>query len=211
MNDQLASRRAALLLLAAACLPLRRAAAALPPDDAETVERIERYLSGITTLSARFDQLNPDGTRSTGTVHLQRPGKMRFDYDPPSRILLIATDWRLIFWDGSIEQQNVIPLKQTPLGFLLGRSSELDRAYEVIGVERRGGEVDVTLVLAESPDQGSATVTFAEAPIELRRWSVTDAQGLVTRLLLDEVSLGEALDPNLFVWRDPRIFGPPDD
>jgi outer membrane lipoprotein-sorting protein len=205
-------RRHALALLAAALtLAGGPVGAALPPDDAATVERIQRHLSSITTLQARFEQLNPDGSISSGTLHIQRPGKMRFDYDPPSQILLIATDWRLIFWDGSIEQQNVIPISQTPLGFLLGRSAELDAAYEVIGVSRRYGEIDVTLVLAENPDAGSATVTFADEPLELRRWSVLDAQGLVTRVLLEDVRIDQPVDPKLFVWRDPQVFGPPRD
>jgi outer membrane lipoprotein-sorting protein len=205
------TRRHALALLATALASAGPAGAALPPADADTVERIQRHLSSITTLQARFEQLNPDGSTSSGTVYIQRPGKMRFDYDPPSQILLIATDWRLIFWDGSIEQQNVIPISQTPLGFLLGRSAELDAAYEVIGVSRRYGEIDVTLVLAENPDAGSATVTFADEPLELRRWSVLDAQGLVTRVLLEDVRIDQPVDPKLFVWRDPQVFGPPRD
>src|SRR6478609_7380843 len=86
------------------------ARSALPPTDAQTVQRVETYLSGIRTLAARFQQLNPDGGTATGKLYIQRPGKMRFDYDPPSKVLLIATDWRLIFWDGSIKQQNVIPV-----------------------------------------------------------------------------------------------------
>ena len=205
------SRRRTLALLATALALPAAASAALPPADAATVERIQRHLSAIATLQARFEQLNPDGSTSSGRVYIQRPGKMRFDYDPPSQILLIATDWRLIFWDGSIQQQNVIPLSQTPLGFLLGRSAELDAAYEVMGVSRRYGEIDVTLVLAESPDAGSATVTFAEEPLELRRWSVLDAQGLVTRVLLEDVHIDQPVDPKLFVWRDPQLFGPPRD
>lgn len=204
-------RRDLLALVAAAFARPSSARAALPPADAATVERIQRHLSSIKTLQARFEQLNPDGSTSSGTVHIQRPGKMRFDYDPPSQILLIATDWRLIFWDGSIAQQNVIPISQTPLGFLLGRSAELDAAYEVIGVSRRYGEIDVTLVLAENPDAGSATITFADEPLELRRWSVLDAQGLVTRVLLEDVRIDQPLDPKLFVWRDPQVFGPPQD
>ncbi len=205
------SRRHALALVGIALTLAGRAGAALPPADADTVERIQRYLSSITTLQARFEQFNPDGSTSSGRLHIQRPGKMRFDYDPPSQILLIATDWRLIFWDGSIQQQNVIPIAQTPLGFLLGRSAELDAAYEVIGVSRRYGEIDVTLVLAENPDAGSATVTFADEPLELRRWSVLDAQGLVTRVLLEDIRIDQPVDPKLFVWRDPQVFGPPQD
>jgi outer membrane lipoprotein-sorting protein len=190
-------------------LALAPALAALPPGDAEALRRIEAYLEGIGTLEARFEQVGPDGGIATGRVYIQRPGKLRIDYDPPSQILLVATDWRLIFWDGSIEQQNVIPVSETPLGFLLGDRVDLGDAIEVTRIGRRQGEIDVTVIRADAPDQGSVTLTFAEEPLELRRWSVTDAQGLTTLVLLQDTETGKPLDPALFRWRDPRLFGPP--
>ena len=134
---------------------------------------------------------------------------MRFDYDPPSKILLVATDWRLIFWDGSIEQQNVIPLSETPLGFILNEKVGLNGEVQVTAIERNGGEADVTIVRTTDPGLGSVTLTFALQPMELRRWSVADAQGNVTRILLDGIETGKPLDAALFRWADPRTFGPP--
>src|SRR5215207_6541257 len=97
---------AAALLLASA-----PASAALPPDKADMARRVETYLNGVRTLSARFSQVNPDGSFSSGTFHVDRTrATMRFDYDPPSKILLLAPgDWRLIFADGVARQVNVIP------------------------------------------------------------------------------------------------------
>ena len=108
------ARRRLLAATFALALLAGPALAALPSADSELLGRIEAYLNGIRTLEARFEQIGPDGGLVRGKVYIQRPGKMRFDYDPPSKVLLVATDWRLIFWDGSIEQQNVIPLSQTP-------------------------------------------------------------------------------------------------
>lgn len=199
-------------LLAAACaltLLADPAFAALPSADSELLGRIEAYLNDIRTLEARFQQVGPDGGLASGKVYIQRPGKMRFDYDPPSKVLLVATDWRLIFWDGSIQQQNVIPLSQTPLGFLLGEKVGLDDEVQVTALEKRGGEADITVVRKSDPDQGSVTLTFALQPMELRRWSVTDAQGQVTRILLDGLRTGMPLDAGLFRWADPKVFGPP--
>lgn len=198
-----------LFLLAALAFAAGPALAALPSADAETLGRIEKYLNSIRTLKADFQQVGPDGDLSSGKVYIQRPGKMRFDYDPPSKILLVATDWRLVFWDGSIEQQNIIPVSQTPLGFLLGDKVGLDDEVQVTALERRGNEIDVTVNRKSEPDQGSVTLTFADRPMELRRWSVTDAQGQVTQILLDGMQTGMPLDSNLFIWRDPRTFGPP--
>jgi len=175
------------------------------------VADVERYLNGITTLEARFQQIAPDGGLATGKLYLQRPGRLRFDYDPPSPIRLVAPgDWRLIFYDASIEQVNVIPIGQTPLGILLDREISLDDEVEVLDVQRAGEEVALTVVREGHADQGSVTLVFAEQPMVLRRWSVTDAQGLETRILLDDVRTGGSLDPELFRWRDPTIFGLPD-
>jgi outer membrane lipoprotein-sorting protein len=175
------------------------------------VADVERYLNSITTLEARFQQIAPDGGLATGKLYLQRPGRLRFDYDPPSRIRLVAPgDWRLIFYDASIKQVNVIPIGQTPLGILLDREISLDDTVEVVDVQHAGEEVALTVVREGNADQGAVTLVFAEQPMALRRWSVTDAQGLETHILLDEVQTGGTIDPELFRWRDPKIFGLPD-
>ncbi len=184
--------------------------AALPPEDRQIVARIEGWLQGITTLRARFTQLAPDGRMSTGRVFLQRPGRLRFDYDPPSRVQLIATDWRLIFVDWAARQVNVLPLSQTPLAFLLDAEVRLSGEIEVRSVQRRAGEIALEVVRTREPDQGSVVLVFAEEPLELRRWAVTDPQGLTTVLLVEEPEYGVPLDPALFRFQDPQIFGWPE-
>lgn len=178
---------------------------------ASVVADVEHYLNRIDTLEARFSQIAPNGGLATGKVYIQRPGRLRFDYDPPSRIRLIAPgDWRLIFYDASIRQVNVIPIRQTPLGILLDREISLEGDVEVVDVQRAGDEVAITLVRRNAADQGSVTLVLGERPLALRRWSVVDPQGLVTHVLLEDVATGGRLDPELFRWRDPAIFGLPD-
>jgi len=205
----MASRRSFFLLPLAIAWG-RAAGAALPPADREIVARIEAWLQGVTTLRARFTQLAPDGRMSTGRVFLHRPGRLRFDYDPPSRVQLIATDWRLIFVDWAARQVNVLPLSQTPLAFLLDEKVQLSGELEVRRVQRRAGEVALEVVRAKEPDQGRVVMVFSEQPIELRRWAVTDPQGLTTTLLIEEPEYGVPLDPALFRFRDPQIFGWPE-
>jgi outer membrane lipoprotein-sorting protein len=202
-----------LLLAMAGAALARPAAAALPPSQRELVQRIEAYFNGIRTLSADFQQLAPDGGLSTGKLYIDRErAGMRFDYDPPSQILLVAPgDWRLIFYDGSIKQVNVIPLGETPLGFVLSEQVRLEGDVTVQDVRERADEIDLALVRTKEPDQGRLVLTFAKRPIELRRWSVTDAQGLTTTIQLADLRTGMALDRDLFVWRDPKMFGWPTD
>jgi outer membrane lipoprotein-sorting protein len=207
----LARRGLAGSLLLLAILAIGPARAALPPADDQLILRIGSYLNGITTLEAHFEQIAPNGSLSTGTVYIDRPGRLRFDYDPPSKVLLIAEDWRVIFYDGSIKQVNTIPLSQTPLAFLLADTIRLDKDVDITRVVHRPGEVDLTLIRDGDADQGSVTLTFGDSPIELRRWSVTDAQGLVTRIILSDIVRGQKLDPELFHWKDPQMFGYPKD
>jgi outer membrane lipoprotein-sorting protein len=215
MHANQLTRRAltSLLLAASVAVAAGPAAAALPTAEAEIVDRVESYFNGIGTLEASFHQLAPNGGVSTGKLFIDRGrGAMRFDYDPPSKILLVAPgDWRLIFQDGSIQQVNVIPLAETPLGFLLEDQVTLGGAVTVEGVRERENEVDVALVRTDAPDQGRVVLTFAKDPLRLDRWTVTDAQGLTTVVALDEVRTGMPLDRSLFVWRDPKMFGWPKD
>ena len=187
----------------------QEAQAALPPPDAEAISEVEQYLNGIRTLEAAFQQVAPNGAVSTGKVYLQRPGRLRFDYDPPSKILIVTTDWRLIYWDGSIDQENVIPIAQTPLGFLLDEHVSLSGDVEVTSVAFPPQEIAITVRRTAAPDQGHVALFLATKPMELRRWTVTDAQGLTTQILLEDLQTNLPLDPELFHWRDPKIFGPP--
>jgi outer membrane lipoprotein-sorting protein len=192
--------------LAAARGPAR---AALPAVDQATVDRIEAYLNGVRTLQARFSQVNPDGSASNGEVYIDRErGAMRFAYDPPSQIELVAPgDWRLIFVDASIRQVNVLPVSETPLGFLLAKRIEIGGDIQVTGLQYQRGEIQLSATRKGAADQGRVLLAFIERPLELRRWAVTDAQGLTTVVILEGVKLNAPIDGGVFTWRDPKIFG----
>lgn len=200
-------------LFGAITLTMLLTAPAAAADQQAVVREVEAYFNGIRTLQANFRQTGPDGAVSTGKLYIDRSRSgLRFDYDPPSKILLVAPgDWRLIFYDGSIQQVNVIPIGETPLGFLLSDEVKLAGDVTVQAVEERPGEVAVSLVRSDEPDQGKVVLTLARDPLRLRRWAVTDAQGLTTVIELDQVRTGMELDRKLFVWLDPKLFGYPKD
>ncbi len=205
------TRRAASALLASAALTPSLARAALPSEAQAILGRIEAYLNSITTLQARFSQVNPNGTASSGTVYVDRGrAAMLFDYDPPSRITLIAPgDWRLVFMDASIEQVNVLPVNETPLGFLLKEQVRIGGDVTVTDLALKSGEILLTVTRAGAEDQGHVLLAFVERPIELRRWAVTDPQGLTTVVILEDLQLNQPLDSSLFAFKDPKIFGWP--
>ena len=178
---------------------------ALPEAAREPIARVEAYLNGIDTLRSSFVQINPDGAQVTGELYYERPDKMRLEYDPPSRVLIVANEWEVIYHDRRLKQVSHMLTGSTPLGFLLEEDIELSGDVTVTDVQEGGGELRVTLVQTEEPDQGSITLVFAEQPMELRRWTVVDAQGLPTHVVLDGIETGVPLDDELFVFRNPRF------
>ena len=174
---------------------------------AEDLAQLEGYLNGLRTLRADFVQIAPDGGTATGTFYYARPDKMRLDYDPPSDLLIIANGWKLVYQDRRLEQISQLFTSQTPLGFLLDDEIRLRGGdVTVTSLERRGGELRLAVVQTDEPAEGSITLVFAEQPFELRRWTIVDAQGYATHVVLEGIETGVALDQELFVFRDPRFY-----
>ena len=182
------------------------APAALPPAYAADIARIEAYLNDLSTLRSEFVQINPDGRKVTGELYYQRPDKMRLDYDPPSPILIISDGWWVIYYDRQLEQVSHLSIGSTPLGFLLSDDIRLSGEVTVTDVARADGELKVTLVQSDEPNQGSIQLAFAEEPLELRRWTVVDAQGQATYVVLEALETGMPLDRELFRFRNPQFY-----
>jgi outer membrane lipoprotein-sorting protein len=177
-------------------------------EDRADLARIEAYLNGIRSLRARFVQTAPDGGIAQGIALLQRPGKMRFQYDPPSPFLLVANNGVLVFHDAQLDQTSNIPLSRTPLGILLGERTSLSGDVTVTKFVRLPGQLQLSLVRTASPGEGTLTLVFADNPLTLRQWTVIDQQGKQTRVALTNMEVGAAVDARLFEFRDvPRGSG----
>ncbi len=196
------------LLLAAS--RFTRARGAGPPawqataQDRADLVRIEAYLNNLRTLKAHFLQVAPDGGLSEGTAWLERPGRMRFQYDPPAPFVLVAAHGLLVFHDSKLNQTSNVLLSQTPLGMLLADKVTLSGDVTVTGMQREPGQIQVSLVRTASPSDGTLTLIFADNPLALRQWTVLDAQGKVTRVTLYNVELGGSFDPGLFEIATPQ-------
>jgi outer membrane lipoprotein-sorting protein len=202
------------LLAAAVLLPLSARVAraapaqavALTPQDRTDIARIEAYLNGLHTLKARFLQVAPDGATSEGTTWLDRPGRMRFQYDKPSPLLLVAGHGLFVFYDRELKQVTNVPLGATPLGLLLRDHLTLSGDVTVTAIERVPGQIQVTLVRTASPGDGSLTLVFADNPLALRQWQVVDGQRQETRVTLFNVQVGGSFDADMFSLVDPKSF-----
>lgn len=169
-------------------------------SDSEVVARANDYFNGVTTMYAAFTQISPGGDRVTGQLYLHRPGRLRFDYDPPATIQVVADGRQVAVKDNALSTQDVYPISQTPLKFLLGSRVELGRGVAVLGVERFNDEIDVKLEDRSTIGGTSRiTLTFDPAITELKRWSILDPQGFTTTVALSDVDRRSRMDPTLFV------------
>ena len=173
-------------------------------QDRADLPRIEAYLNNLRTLKAHFLQVAPDGGISEGTAWLDRPGRMRFQYDPPAPFLLVAAYGLLVFRDTKLDQTSNVPLSQTPLGILLADKVTLSGDVTVIGLARQPGQLQVSLVRTASRSDGTLTLIFVDTPLALRQWTVLDAQRKETRVTLYNVELGGTFDQDLFNVANPQ-------
>lgn len=185
---------------------LRRAAlvAALlvhQPAMADTLPLAElsRYLNGLSTVEAEFTQINPDGTIATGTIRISRPGRVRFEYAPPDRTLVMADGQVVAIFDPKSNQPpEQYPLRRTPLHLILAPRVDLETARMVVGHRQDGPATRVTAQDPDHPEYGRIDLVFTPDPTELRQWVITDDAGNQTTLILGEMRKGGRLAPNQF-------------
>ncbi len=162
-------------------------------------DRISAYLSGIRVLSGEFVQIGPDGTKTTGDFYLQKPGRVRFDYNPPSPIELIADGSSVVVRDRVLATQDLYPLSQTPLRFILADQIDLLRDTNVVAIY--SDNVFATIVVEEQHIIGGThrlMMMFDAKTYQLKQWTVTDPQGYDTTIAVYNLDSTRRPDPNLF-------------
>ena len=196
----------------AAPVPLERAQAPLLFEDLSdeaVLDRAAAAIDGIDTLRARFTQTAPSGAVTSGTVSMDRPGRLLFDYEAPSAQRIVATGGLVYVHDTDLETTDSYPIGQTPLRYLLTDGIDTDDVV-LTGVTRMPGEVAVALRAADDALSGEVALVFADADgtLALSRWAVVDPQGGVTVVALDEVETGVKLSRRLFrIPQAERRFG----
>ncbi len=178
---------------------------ALSPDQSAAVRRAVRYLNDLSTLEARFIQISSNGAYAEGDVIIQRPGKMRFEYDPPHPILIIANGLSLLFYDREVKQASFLPLWETPLWFLIRKEVTLSEDIVVSAVEQSPGALRITITDKELSETGSVTLVFSDRPLDLKKWEITDTQGILTQVSLINPHYGIEVDPLAFDYSDLEI------
>jgi outer membrane lipoprotein-sorting protein len=177
----------------------------LSPDQSAAVRRAVRYLNELSTLTARFIQISSNGAYAEGEMMVQRPGRLRFDYDPPHPVLIIANGLSLLFYDRELKQASFLPLWETPLWFLIREQVTLSEDVVVSAVEQTPGALRITLTDKDLSEAGSITLVFSDRPLDLKKWEITDAQGVLTQVSLINPRYGAEIDPLAFDYSDLEI------
>ena len=187
-------------LFRALAAPLAVLALALPAQAEKLpLAELSRYLNALTTAEAEFTQINADGTIATGTIRISRPGKVRFEYAPPDRSLVMSDGQQVAIFDPKSNQPpEQYPLRRTPLNLILAPKVDLGTARMVVAHREDGPATRVTAQDPEHPEYGSIDMVFTPGPTELRQWVITDDSGNQTTLILGEMRKGGQFAGNQF-------------
>lgn len=180
--------------------PLLVAALASPAAaDKLPLSAISNYLNDMKSVRGSFTQINDDGTISTGTIMIKRPGRIRFEYNPPDQTLVVAGGGAVAIYDAKTNQgPETYPLNKTPLSIILAKTVDLSRAKMVVGHSYDGTATTITAQDPEHPEYGNIQLKFTENPVELRQWVINDDSGSATTVVLGELSKGVSLGDTLF-------------
>ncbi|MGZ2255881.1 LolA family protein [Roseobacter sp. A03A-229] len=191
------------LVLASVAVFMSVVAAGSAAAEKLSLNEISSYLNSLKTAQGAFTQINDDGSISTGTLYISRPGKMRFEYDPPEQALVLASANAVVIIDRKSNQPpETYPLSRTPLSLILARQVNLGQARMVIGHDFDGTATIVTAQDPKNAEYGTIQMSFTDNPVQLRQWVINDANGGRTTVVLGAFETGVSLRNTLF---DPGV------
>ncbi len=187
-----------LVLAALLALPALPAAA-----EKLSLNDLSAYIQSIKGAESGFRQVNADGSKTTGRVIIRRPNRMRFEYAPPDKTLVLASAGQVAIFDPKSNQPpEQYPLKRTPLNLILAANVNLSRAKMVVDHGEEDGLTTVTAQDPDHPEYGTIKLFFAPDPVSLRAWIVTDEAGSQTQVILDGLQYGGSYPASLFSIND---------
>ncbi|MGA7711938.1 MAG: outer-membrane lipoprotein carrier protein LolA [Rhizomicrobium sp.] len=172
--------------------------------DRADLARVSAYLNSIHSLKGDFVQLGPDGQADPGHFYLQKPGRLRFEYNPPNPMLVVADGRYLIVANRKMKTVDRTPLSFTPLDLILGDDIDLLHNSAILAVKHEPGILIIQARSSDNRSRANIALVFSDPVLELRQWTVLDDQGLETTVALRGLENGPVLDPSLFVLEDMK-------
>jgi outer membrane lipoprotein-sorting protein len=206
MSKLKTSMRTFILVIATLFAAAGAHAAPLTAQDVADLNKISAYLNGISSLQASFVQVGPNGELDQGMVYARKPGRLRFEYAPPSPYLIVSDGVTIAVANSKLRTVDRYPLVENPLNIILRENIDLAKDKRITAVDRQTGTLRITAAEKSGPLKGSVTLIFATPATELRQWIITDAQGLQTMIALKNTKTDVALPPELFVLKDIDKF-----
>lgn len=167
------------------------------------VTQAETWLNNLKTGTARFKQTGYDGRVATGKFFIKRPGKLRFEYDPPLKDFAVADGVMIHYYDSEQNQASSSPISLSLADFLLRKTARLDGDLTVTNIRTKNGIISMAVAQKADEGAGQLILNFTENPYMLHSWIVIDPQGLTTTVELQDFQLGMDLPYGLFVFKDP--------
>lgn len=162
------------------------------------LDKVSAYLNSVRTLKSQFVQIGPDGGTDQGVLYIEKPGRIRFEYRPPSPVLVVVNGGAIYVKNSRLNTVDKYDLSDTPLGLLLNDRVDLAHNKAVIGVAERDGAIIVQARTSANRNDSNITLVFSSPGIELRQWTVKDNQGGITTVALQSPTIGATLDEALF-------------
>ena len=194
-------------ILVTALVVVTQTSSAVPnARDAADLAKISAYLNSITSLQASFVQVGPNGELDQGMVYARKPGRLRFEYAPPSPYLIVSDGVTIAVSNSKLRTVDRYPLVENPLNIILRENIDLTTDPRISGIDRQAGTLRITATEKSGPLKGAVTLIFAYPATELRQWIITDAQGLQTMIALKNAKTEVAMPPELFILKDVDKF-----
>jgi outer membrane lipoprotein-sorting protein len=188
-------------------IPVRPPAESVRYDgsQAPTVQKISAYLTSVRSLIGDFVQVGPDGSQTAGKFYMQKPGRVRFDYEPPSPINIVADGQNVIVFDRSVNTKDPYPLSQTPLRYLLAEQIDIARDTNLVAVSQDNTFISLTIEERQLlVGTHRLVLMFTVKDLRLRQWTITDPQGYETTVAVYNLDAVHKPDPALFAINDDR-------
>lgn len=186
------------------------ASAQLTQQDRQDLQRIAGYFNSVRTMKGRFLQVGPDGNAAEGQIFLSRPGRFRFEFDPPVPMLIVSDGTYIVMEDKELRSVERIPLGATPLDLLLRDQVSFEgKDVGIARIERGAAILRVRLFAPDRPREGALTIVFGDRPLEFAGWIITDAQGKDTAITLSQMEFNPspAINTRLYNYGDGTAAG----